>query len=35
MISLHRTSEWWIMGVAPGIETAEDLKGKVITGGEP
>lgn len=33
MISLHRTSEWWIMGVAPGIETAEDLKGKVITGG--
>lgn len=33
MISLHRSSEWWIMGVAPGIETPEDLKGKVITGG--
>ncbi len=33
MISLHRDSEWWIMGVGPGIETPEDLKGKTITGG--
>jgi len=32
-ISIHRTSEWWIMGVAPGIETPEDLRGKIITGG--
>lgn len=33
MISLHRDKEWWIMGVGPGINTAEDLKGKQITGG--
>lgn len=33
IISIYRHSEWWIMGVAPGIETAEDLKGKNITGG--
>lgn len=33
MISLYRDKEWWIMGVGPGIETAEDLKGKKITGG--
>lgn len=32
-ISLHRTGEWWIMGTGPGIETPEDLKGKIITGG--
>lgn len=34
MISLYRDKEWWIMGVGPGIETAEDLKGKQITGGQ-
>jgi len=34
MISLHRDKEWWIMGVAPGINTAEDLKGKTVTGGQ-
>lgn len=34
MISLYRDKEWWIMGVRPGIETAEDLKGKKITGGQ-
>lgn len=33
MISMYRTSEWQIMGVGPGIETAEDLVGKTITGG--
>ena len=33
MISLHRDKEWWIMGVRKGIETAEDLKGKKVTGG--
>lgn len=33
MISLHRDGEWWIMGVGPGIETAEDLRGKTVTGG--
>jgi ABC-type nitrate/sulfonate/bicarbonate transport system substrate-binding protein len=33
MISLHRSAEWWIMGVTAGIETPEDLKGKIITGG--
>ncbi|MFM9858578.1 ABC transporter substrate-binding protein [Pseudoxanthobacter sp. M-2] len=33
IISIYRHSEWWIMGVAPGINTAEDLKGKNITGG--
>lgn len=33
MISLYRDKEWWIMGVGPGIETAEDLKGGKITGG--
>lgn len=33
MISLHRDSEWWIMGVSEGIETPDDLRGKVITGG--
>jgi ABC-type nitrate/sulfonate/bicarbonate transport system substrate-binding protein len=33
MISIHRDSEWWIMGVAPGIETVDDLRGKSITGG--
>jgi len=34
MISLYRDKEWWIMGVGPGIKTAEDLKGKSITGGQ-
>jgi len=34
MIDLYRDKEWWIMGVRPGIETAEDLKGKKITGGQ-
>ncbi len=33
ILSIHRDSEWWIMGVADGIETAEDLKGKAVTGG--
>lgn len=33
MVSMYRISEWQIMGVGPGIETAEDLKGKTITGG--
>lgn len=33
MISMHRDFEWWIMGVAAGIENPEDLKGKTITGG--
>lgn len=34
MISLYRDKEWWIMGVRKGIETAEDLKGAKITGGQ-
>lgn len=33
MISLHRDAEWWIMGVGPGIETPEDLRGMTVTGG--
>jgi ABC-type nitrate/sulfonate/bicarbonate transport system substrate-binding protein len=33
IISIHRDDEWWIMGARKGIETAEDLKGKTITGG--
>ena len=33
MISLYRDKEWWIMGVRKGINTAEDLKGKKVTGG--
>ena len=33
MISLHRDAEWWIMGVGPGIESPEDLRGKTVTGG--
>ncbi len=33
IVSMHRDKEWWIMGVREGIETAEDLKGKTITGG--
>ena len=33
MISLHRDSEWWIMGVRAGIESVEDLRGGTITGG--
>jgi ABC-type nitrate/sulfonate/bicarbonate transport system substrate-binding protein len=33
MLSIFRASEWQIMGVGPGIETAEDLIGKTITGG--
>jgi ABC-type nitrate/sulfonate/bicarbonate transport system substrate-binding protein len=34
MIDLYRDKEWWIMGVGQGIETAEDLKGKKVTGGQ-
>jgi ABC-type nitrate/sulfonate/bicarbonate transport system substrate-binding protein len=34
LISLHRDKEWWIMGVRPGIESVEDLKGAKITGGQ-
>lgn len=34
MISMYRTSEWQIIGVAAGIETAEDLVGQAITGGQ-
>jgi len=33
MLSIHRESEWWIMGVRKGIETADDLKGGTVTGG--
>jgi len=33
MISLHRSAEWWIMGVGKGIETPEDMIGKTVTGG--
>lgn len=33
IINLYRTSEWQIMGVRAGIETAEDLRGATITGG--
>lgn len=33
MVSIHRDSEWWIMGVRAGIETVEDLRGGTITGG--
>lgn len=32
-ISIYRDKEWWIMGVRKGINSAEDLKGKKITGG--
>lgn len=34
MISLYRDKEWWIMGVGADIKSAEDLKGKKITGGQ-
>jgi ABC-type nitrate/sulfonate/bicarbonate transport system substrate-binding protein len=34
MISLYRDKEWWIMGCHKGISTAEDLKGKKVTGGQ-
>lgn len=34
IISLFRDKEYWIMGVRKGIETAEDLKGAKITGGQ-
>jgi ABC-type nitrate/sulfonate/bicarbonate transport system substrate-binding protein len=34
IISIFRDKEYWIMGVREGIETAEDLKGKKITGGQ-
>ena len=33
IVSMHRDKEWWIMGVGEGVETAEDLKGRDITGG--
>jgi ABC-type nitrate/sulfonate/bicarbonate transport system substrate-binding protein len=33
IISIFRDKEWWIMGVREGIASAEDLKGKKITGG--
>lgn len=33
LISLHRDKEYWIMGTRKGINSAEDLKGKKITGG--
>jgi ABC-type nitrate/sulfonate/bicarbonate transport system substrate-binding protein len=32
-ISIYRHKEWHIMGVRPGIETAEDLKGAKVSGG--
>lgn len=34
LIGLYRTSEWQIMGVAPGIEEPEDLIGQSVTGGQ-
>lgn len=34
MISMHRESEWWIMGVRPGIENIDQLRGGTITGGD-
>jgi ABC-type nitrate/sulfonate/bicarbonate transport system substrate-binding protein len=34
MVSLFRDKEWWIMGVREGINSAEDLKGAKITGGQ-
>jgi ABC-type nitrate/sulfonate/bicarbonate transport system substrate-binding protein len=33
IISMHRDSEWWIMGVRNGIETTDQLRGGTITGG--
>jgi len=33
IISMHRDSEWWIMGVRDGIDSVEQLKGGTITGG--
>lgn len=35
MMSMHRDSEWWMMGVRPGIESIEQLAGGTITGGNP
>jgi ABC-type nitrate/sulfonate/bicarbonate transport system substrate-binding protein len=34
IISVYRDSEWWIMGARKGIETAADVKGKKVTGGQ-
>jgi ABC-type nitrate/sulfonate/bicarbonate transport system substrate-binding protein len=34
IVSIFRDKEWWIMGVREGINSAEDLKGKKITGGQ-
>lgn len=34
LISIYRDKEWWIMGVRKGINTAADLKGKKISGGQ-
>lgn len=34
IISMHRDSEWWIMGVRPGIDAVEQLRGGTITGGD-
>jgi ABC-type nitrate/sulfonate/bicarbonate transport system substrate-binding protein len=33
VVNIFRDKEWWIMGVRAGINSAEDLKGKKITGG--
>lgn len=33
IVSIFRDKEYWIMGARKGIETAEDLKGKTVTGG--
>lgn len=33
-LGTYRGTEWQIMGVAPGIETAEDLKGGKVSGGQ-
>jgi hypothetical protein len=27
LLSVYRDKEWWIMGVAKGIDTFKDLKG--------
>jgi ABC-type nitrate/sulfonate/bicarbonate transport system substrate-binding protein len=33
LLSVYRDKEWWIMGVAKGINSFEDLKGGKISGG--
>ncbi|CAI8363627.1 MAG: Uncharacterised protein [SAR116 cluster bacterium] len=33
LLSVYRDKEWWIMGVAKGIDSFDDLKGGKISGG--